>query len=106
LHQLGKLLREHVRGDDIPCRYGGDEFILVLPDASLEVVQKRAEVLSENARQLSITLEEQKIGSISLSLGVAFYPMHGSTSAGLLKAADTALYRAKHQGKGRVAVAE
>jgi len=104
LQQLGNLLLEHVRGDDIACRFGGDEFILVLPDASLEVVQKRANFLSENARQLSIQIEEQKTGSIALSLGIALYPMHGSTSARILKAADAALYRAKRQGKGQVVV--
>lgn len=105
LHQLGELLREHVRGDDIACRYGGDEFILVLPDASLEVAQKRADSLSEAAQKLSIQIEDQKSGSITLSLGIALYPMHGSTSASILKAADAALYRAKRQGKGQVGVA-
>jgi diguanylate cyclase (GGDEF)-like protein len=103
---LGGLLLEHVRGEDMACRYGGDEFILVLPDASLEATQKRANFLSENARNLQIQLEQQTLESITLSLGVALFPTHGSTSANLLKAADTALYRAKREGKGQVVVVD
>ena len=52
LQALGKLLLEHVRGEDIPSRYGGDEFIVVMPDATREVTRKRAELIRENARDL------------------------------------------------------
>jgi diguanylate cyclase (GGDEF)-like protein/PAS domain S-box-containing protein len=106
MHELGQLLFEHIRGEDIPCRYGGDEFILVLPDASLEVTQKRAIFLSETARNLQIQVEQQTLESITLSLGVALFPNHGSSSASLLKAADAALYRAKREGRGQMVVAD
>jgi diguanylate cyclase (GGDEF)-like protein/PAS domain S-box-containing protein len=106
LRELGNLLIEHVRGEDIPCRYGGDEFIIVLPDASLEATRKRANSLSEISRHLNIRLERQTLKSITLSLGVAIFPNNGSSSASILKAADTALYRAKREGRGRVSVAE
>lgn len=106
LRELGALLLEHVRGEDIPCRYGGDEFIIVLPDASLEVTRERAKLLSENARHLHIQFEGQTLEPITLSLGVAIFPKHGSSSASILKAADAALYRAKHEGRGRMNVAD
>jgi diguanylate cyclase (GGDEF)-like protein/PAS domain S-box-containing protein len=105
LRELGNLLLEHVRGEDIPCRYGGDEFIIVLPDASRQVTFERAELICEYARQLHIKFEGQTLEMVTFSLGVAIFPDHGSTSGTLLNAVDVALYRAKHEGRGRVAVA-
>jgi diguanylate cyclase (GGDEF)-like protein/PAS domain S-box-containing protein len=102
LHELGNLLLEHIRGEDIPSRYGGDEFIVVLPDASREVTYERAERLCEHARHLNIQFEAQELEAVTLSLGVAMFPEDGSTSATVLKAADDALYRAKRDGRGRV----
>jgi diguanylate cyclase (GGDEF)-like protein/PAS domain S-box-containing protein len=101
LHELGSLLLRHVRRDDVPCRYGGDEFIIVLPDTSREVTMKRAELLSEYARRFDIQCEGQTLG-VTLSIGVAVFPEDGSTSDTVLKAADAALYHAKHEGRGRV----
>jgi len=105
LRALGNLLVEHVRGEDIPCRYGGDEFIIVLPDASREVTFKRAELLCEYAKQIHLQFEGQTLEAVTLSLGVAVFPEDGSTSAEIYKAVDTALYRAKREGRGRVAAA-
>jgi diguanylate cyclase (GGDEF)-like protein/PAS domain S-box-containing protein len=102
LHELGNLLLEHIRGEDIPSRYGGDEFIVVLPDASREVTYERAERLCEHARHLNIQFEAQELEAVTLSLGVAMFPEDGSTRATVLKAADDALYRAKREGRGRV----
>jgi diguanylate cyclase (GGDEF)-like protein/PAS domain S-box-containing protein len=102
LRQFGSLLLEHVRGEDIPSRYGGDEFIVVLPDASREVTYERAERLCEHARHLNLQFEGQILEAATLSLGVAIFPEDGSTSAELLKAADDALYRAKREGRDRV----
>ena len=105
LRELGNLLLRNVRGEDIACRYGGDEFIIVLPDASLETTRERAELICEYARQFRIQFEGQALEAVTLSVGVAVFPENGSTSADILKAADTALYRAKHEGRGRVVVA-
>jgi len=102
LRELGILLLEHVRGEDIPSRYGGDEFIVVLPDASREVTHERAERLCEHARHLNIQFEGQAFEALTLSAGVAVFPEDGSTSDTVLKAADDALYRAKRAGRGRV----
>ncbi len=106
LRELGRLLTEHVRGEDIPSRYGGDEFIIVLPDATLEITRERAELLCEHARNFKPQFEGQSLGAVSLSLGVAIFPEHGPTSESVLKAVDDALYRAKREGRGRVVVAE
>jgi diguanylate cyclase (GGDEF)-like protein len=105
LSELGSLLLRHVRGEDIPCRYGGDEFIIVLPDTSQQVTRARAERLCEHARHFNLQFEGQTLAAVTLSLGVAAFPENGSTSAGILRAADAALYRAKHEGRDRVAVA-
>jgi diguanylate cyclase (GGDEF)-like protein/PAS domain S-box-containing protein len=105
LRELGSLLRGHVRREDIPCRYGGDEFIIVLPDTSREVTCDRAERICESAKQFNLQFEGQTFEVVTLSLGVAAFPEDGSTSAAILSVVDAALYRAKHEGRGRVAVA-
>jgi diguanylate cyclase (GGDEF)-like protein/PAS domain S-box-containing protein len=105
LREMGSLLLRQVRGEDIACRYGGDEFIIVLPDASLEVTRERAELICEYASQFHLQFEGQTLEAVTLSLGVAVYPDHGATSTGILRAVDAALYRAKHEGRGRVVMA-
>jgi diguanylate cyclase (GGDEF)-like protein len=105
LRDVGSLLLEHVRGEDIPCRYGGDEFIIVLSDAWREVTAERAKRLCKHVQHLHTQYEGQTLEAVSLSVGIAVFPEHGSTSAVLLKAVDEALYRAKRQGRGRIVVA-
>jgi diguanylate cyclase (GGDEF)-like protein/PAS domain S-box-containing protein len=105
LRQLGSLLLNQVRGEDIACRYGGDEFILILPDASPQVTLRRAEQIGKLARWTYLQVDGQGLPAVTLSLGVAIFPEHGSTSAAILKAADTALYRAKHAGRNHAVMA-
>ena len=105
LRERGDGLLGHFRGEDIACRYGGDEFIIVLLDASMEMTRERAERLCEHARHLNIQFEGRNLEAVTLSVGVAVFPENGSTSAEILKAVDTALYRAKHEGRDRVVVA-
>ncbi|MBN2085491.1 MAG: GGDEF domain-containing protein [Anaerolineales bacterium] len=102
LHRLGGLLLEQVRGEDIPSRYGGDEFIIILPDASRDVLRERAEGLRESARRCNIQVEGRTLAHITFSLGIAVFPQDGTTGAGVLRAADRALYRAKREGRDRV----
>jgi len=106
LRGLGNLLRNRVRGEDITCRYGGDEFIIVMPDASPRVTWERAELICEYAKGFHVQFEGQTLEAATLSLGVSVFPDDGSTSAAILRAADEALYHAKHEGRGRVAVAK
>jgi diguanylate cyclase (GGDEF)-like protein len=105
LRELGRCLQNHVRGSDIACRYGGEEFTLILPEASLGVTQLRAEQIRAAAKQLQIECSGQSVGAITLSLGVASFPKHGLAGEDILKAADIALYRAKQEGRDRTIVA-
>jgi diguanylate cyclase (GGDEF)-like protein/PAS domain S-box-containing protein len=105
LQELGSLLLGCVRREDIPTRLGGDEFVVVLPDASRAVTYKRAEIICDYVKQFRIPFGEQILEGITLSLGVAVFPEDGLTCAALLKIVDAALYRAKHEGRGRVVAA-
>ena len=89
---------------DISCRYGGDEFLLVLPDSSLADTQERLEEIRIFLKSLPIRYGEQVLGMITLSAGIAQTPEHGTTSAELLRAADEALYAAKQAGGDRTVI--
>ena len=106
LRELGNLLFKHIRGEDIPCRYGGDEFILILPDASREVTHARVELICEYARHFHLQYEGKSLMPVTLSLGVAIFPEHGATSTEILRKVDAALYRAKSGGRSQVILAE
>jgi diguanylate cyclase (GGDEF)-like protein/PAS domain S-box-containing protein len=105
LQLLSSLLLNHVRGEDIACRYGGDEFILILPDATPLVTVERAEQIVKLARWSHLQLDGQNLSAVTLSVGVALFPEHGRTSEEILKAADMALYEAKNTGRNRVVAA-
>ncbi len=105
LRELAHLLQSHVRGEDIACRYGGEEFALILPHTSLDVTWQRAELLREKFKNLQPLHDGQVLGSITLSVGVAVYPAHGADGEAVLQAADSALYRAKHSGRDRAVTA-
>jgi diguanylate cyclase (GGDEF)-like protein len=106
LRELGGFLKRCIRGSDIACRYGGEEFLLLLPDTSLETTWQRAEQVREGVKQLQVFYQGGPLGPITLSLGVAAFPQHGPTSEALLQVADSALYRAKRHGRDQVAIAE
>jgi diguanylate cyclase (GGDEF)-like protein/PAS domain S-box-containing protein len=105
LSTLGEFVRAHVRSEDIACRYGGEEIVLILPDAPLDVTMTRAEVLRAGVNGLRLEHRGKPLGDVSISLGVAVFPRHGVTGEVLLRAADQALYRAKAGGRNRVELA-
>ena len=105
LRAIGQLLQTATRGSDIPCRYGGEEFLLILPEASLVVTHARAEQIRERCRQIEFNATDGKIGPVPMSLGVAAYPQHGDALEVVLRAADAALYQAKVDGRDRTALA-
>ena len=101
---LGLFLKERIRGSDIACRYGGEELLLILPEASLEAAQRRAEQLRQAVRQLKLQYNGQPLNPVTISLGIACFPQHGLTSESLIRAADAALYRAKREGRDRTII--
>jgi diguanylate cyclase (GGDEF)-like protein len=104
LRQFGEFLREHVRGSDIACRYGGDEFVLLLSSLSGEGGAQRAEQIREAVTHLHVDHAGGDLGRITLSLGVAVFPDHATEARDVVKAADIALYQAKRSGRDRVVV--
>ena len=104
LSEVGKLLRAVIRGSDIAVRYGGEEIVLILPDTTLKVATDRAEVIRTRIKELSIVYNDQDIGPVTASIGVALFPDHADNAELLVRAADDALYQAKHAGRDRVAV--
>lgn len=104
LRAFGDLLKRSTRGQDIACRYGGEEFALMLTDSSLEGALKRAETLRQQVKQLSVEYAGQLLGAVSISMGIALYPDHGATMAEVLRASDQALYCAKREGRDRISV--
>lgn len=100
--QIGKLFNDKFRGSDIACRYGGEEFLVILPETSYEDTIKRAEALREEIKKLEMVFQGQILGIITMSMGVAAYPKNGARMDELLRVADTALYKAKQEGRDRV----
>ncbi|MBC7944739.1 MAG: diguanylate cyclase [Burkholderiales bacterium] len=104
LKQIGELLQSQIRGADIACRFGGEEFVLLLYESPLEAVRRRAERIRCAVRSLQLVHENRPLGTLTISLGIAAFPEHGASVETLLVAADRALYAAKHGGRDRVAV--
>jgi diguanylate cyclase (GGDEF)-like protein/PAS domain S-box-containing protein len=104
LRALGDSLKRSTRGQDIACRFGGEEFALVLSESSLTGALQRAEILRQQVKQLSVEYAGQLLGAISISMGVAIFPDHGTAIGDVLRAADQALYSAKRAGRDRVSV--
>lgn len=101
LKTLGELLLKCARSGDIACRYGGEEFILILPRMPLDTAVLRANDWREQYAELSVHFGDFVLTS-TLSAGVATFPAHGANRDSLIEAADRALYAAKHHGRNRV----
>jgi diguanylate cyclase (GGDEF)-like protein/PAS domain S-box-containing protein len=105
LGTVARVITKSIRPSDIACRYGGEELAIVLPEASLECARERVEQVRLAIRNSNLTYLGQTLPAPTASFGVAVYPANGAKSADLLKAADQALYRAKHEGRDRICVA-
>ena len=103
LRGMGAILRRTVREGDMPCRYGGEEFVVILPGADLNGTRQRAEVLRAAIEQWNPQHNGRSLGTVTVSVGVAAFPLHGDTGQAVLKMADQALYAAKHAGRNRIA---
>jgi len=105
LSTFGQYLREHLRKDDIACRYGGEEFCILFCESSLQDALSRAEQLRVGISKLVVRRGGQNLCAVTVSIGVACYPIHGSTLKDLIAAADRALYQAKADGRNCVVAA-
>jgi diguanylate cyclase (GGDEF)-like protein/PAS domain S-box-containing protein len=105
LQSLADLFRNFFRATDICCRYGGEEFAIILPESSSHDAAVRADALRSEVKSLRLQYKKQTVGQLTLSVGVAAFPEHGSTSVDLLKIADQCLYESKSRGRDVVTVA-
>ncbi len=105
LRTLANLFRTQLRGEDVVCRYGGEEFTMILPEASLDATRQRAEQLREAAKHATTEFRGKSLDPVTLSIGVSCFPENGNAGETLLRAADAALYRAKELGRDHVVVA-
>jgi diguanylate cyclase (GGDEF)-like protein len=104
LREIGAVLKRAARASDLACRYGGEELIVVLPLASLEVTVQRAEQLRETIKKINISYGGRELPPITASFGISMTPRDGSDVETLFRAADSALYRAKGNGRDQVVV--
>jgi diguanylate cyclase (GGDEF)-like protein len=105
LKALGDLLLELTRFGDVACRFGGEEFVVVLPGAPLEIAAIRVNSMRQAFASRKIEIAGASLG-VTFSAGVAGFPLHGSDDAELLAEADRALYAAKAAGRDRVIAAD
>src|SRR5882724_4806461 len=102
LRELAGALKRTTRGSDVASRYGGEEFLVLLPECPFDAALRRAERMREEVAKLELRYDGRPLGPISVSLGVAAFPDHAKESAELLRHADEALYEAKGAGRNRV----
>jgi len=104
LKELGTLLKNQIRTSDVACRFGGEEFALVMPDASLEGARQKADAIRVAVSELDLRYNGKPVGRITASLGIALFPNHAADADALMRIADEALYHAKGAGRNRVVV--
>jgi diguanylate cyclase (GGDEF)-like protein/PAS domain S-box-containing protein len=105
LRETGQFLARGIRAEDFVCRFGGEEFVVILPTADMNSTQARGERLRSKMRELAVMYQGRSLGMITISVGVASFPQHGTSPKELMAAADAALYEAKRGGRDQVAVA-
>lgn len=105
LSHFGQLLQSMSRGEDIACRYGGEEFTLILPEVRLDVASTRAEEIRQAVEAMQIPHLGKLLPQVTVSIGVAAFPVHARAPEALMQIADEALYRAKRAGRNRIEVA-
>jgi diguanylate cyclase (GGDEF)-like protein len=106
LMAIADIFRASVRTEDIACRYGGEEFTIILPDVTPAVAADRAESIRRAVENMRLPLEGEVLSGFTVSIGLALYPSDGEAADLLLRRADSALYRAKRLGRNQVALYE
>jgi diguanylate cyclase (GGDEF)-like protein len=106
LSSVGECMLSLSRGEDLVARHGGDEFALMMVNASREIVWQRAELIRRRTRSREVGGNDRQLGPVTLSVGIALLPEHGDSAETLLQAADEALLRSKQAGRNRVSIGE
>jgi diguanylate cyclase (GGDEF)-like protein/PAS domain S-box-containing protein len=106
LKEVAGVIKTRVRAGDLACRYGGEEFSLILAEVDAEGTYKCVENIRESIKHLSLHHRGQTLGTITISAGIATFPAHGSTMEDLIRCADEALYRSKKSGRDCISVYE
>jgi diguanylate cyclase (GGDEF)-like protein len=106
LKAFAQVFTDSIRAEDIACRYGGEEFTIILPDSTVKGACDRAESIVSAISQLKVSTGQQSFDGFGISIGVAFFPGDGDTPEQLLQRADAALYEAKHNGRNQVSLFE
>ncbi|QEE30422.1 diguanylate cyclase [Terriglobus albidus] len=106
LKKVAKVIGASIRTEDVACRYGGEEFTVIVPDTTIEAAHERAERLRTAVEALPAALENGLHTNVTISIGIAIFPNHATSPDHLLRRADEALYRAKHEGRNCVRVAD
>jgi diguanylate cyclase (GGDEF)-like protein/PAS domain S-box-containing protein len=105
LREIAVSLTKGIRAEDFVCRFGGEEFVVILPTADLASSKMRAERLRTKTKELTVLYQGKSMGMITISVGVAVFPIQGTSPKDLMSAADAALYEAKRGGRDQVVVA-
>jgi diguanylate cyclase (GGDEF)-like protein/PAS domain S-box-containing protein len=105
LREIAISLTKGIRAEDFVCRFGGEEFVVILPTADLAASRARAERLRSKVKELTILYQGKSMGMITISVGLAVFPDHGISPKELMASADAALYEAKRGGRDQVVVA-
>jgi len=105
LKEVGSLMRSFRQGADVACRFGGEEFILILPEVDPTSIAARLESLRKSIEEMHISLDGNSLPGISVSIGIAIFPQHSGDPQQLIKIADGAMYQAKRAGRNRVVLA-
>lgn len=106
LKTFAQVFQNNIRAEDIACRYGGEEFTIILPDTTVSGACDRADSIVSAVSDLKVRFGQQTFDGFGVSIGIAFYPGDGDSSDELLQRADAALYDAKHNGRNQVSLFE
>jgi diguanylate cyclase (GGDEF)-like protein len=105
LRAVAECFQQTVRSEDVVCRYGGEEFAIILPEISAELAFEKAEAIRHRVNNLRMRFKGGALRPVSLSVGIAMFPNPARDATDLLRMADHALYEAKHNGRNRVHIA-
>ncbi len=106
LREIASVLSSSIRSEDVACRYGGEEFVIILPEIQPGTAAERAESIRRAISEIRFDFGDEVPRQVTISIGIAVYPENGETAETLLRAADRNLYRAKRLGRNQVIVPE